>query len=189
METKRFLCVKEKFLFFAELSLQIPMVAGKIARGACYFLSGVMQGSVKSTEVHKGVEVTNQDYRALMKAAILAADSTAKIIEPWDLVGQMCMELYPADKPKEEYFREDEDVQKAFQLCVDQAGASDVVVSYLPEASMGSAVEIHAAKLAGKRVIAIAPDRMGQNWVVRSYADNKLASIDELAALLTSLLE
>ena len=68
-------------------------------------------------------------------------------------------------------------------------GASDVVVSYLPEASMGSAVEIHAAKLAGKRVIAIAPDRMGQNWVVRSYADNKLASIDELAALLTSLLE
>ena len=50
-------------------------MAVAIAAGSSYFLSGVMQGKSASGD---GVEGTvNQDYRAEMKAAILAADATA----------------------------------------------------------------------------------------------------------------
>ena len=59
----------------------------------------------------------------------------------------------------------------------------DVVISYLPEASMGSAVEIHAAMLAGKKILVVAPISRA-NWVVRSYADLVFKSIDELGSWL-----
>ena len=49
---------------------------------------------------------------------------------------------------------------------------------------MGSAVEIYAARAAGRTVLAIAPGSMAQNWVIRSYADRVFASIDELRAWL-----
>ena len=167
--------------------------APTIARGAVYFLSGVMQGSSTASDASrievKGVSVVSQDYRALMKEAILKADSSAKVLEPWDLVGKVVKDMYGPDVPKEEYFKADKDVATTFQHCVDQAAMSDVVVSYLPEASMGSAVEIHAARLQGKRIIAIAPGRMAGNWVVRSYSDNKIDTIDELPDLIASLLD
>mmetsp|Transcript_34183 Transcript_34183/g.102022 ORF Transcript_34183/g.102022 Transcript_34183/m.102022 type:complete len:172 (-) Transcript_34183:171-686(-) len=162
-----------------------------IARGCSYFLSGVMQGSVKDkddaalSDVH-GIRVAPQDYRAQLKDAILGADPSAKIIEPWELVGGLCAEMYPPGTPQEDYFADDAHVQRAFQLCVDRAAQADVVVSYLPEASMGSAVEIHAARQAGKKVITIAMGRMASNWVVRSYSDHKLSSIAGLKEWLAS---
>ena len=100
------------------------------------------------------------------------------------MVSSLCAEIYSPDTPKDKYFAEDSDVARAFKICVDAAAESDVVVSYLPEASMGSAVEIHAAHQARKTIIAIAPGRMSENWVVRAYADYKLSSLDELQELL-----
>ena len=62
-----------------------------------------------------------------------------------------------------------------------RAAAADVVISYLPEASMGSAVEIHAAKAAGKTILAVAPGTMAQNWVVRSFSARTFEDIPALA--------
>ena len=63
---------------------------------------------------------------------------------------------------------------------MEAAAKADVVISYLPEASMGSAVEIHAAWAARRTILAVAPGSMAQNWVVRSYADRVFPSIDAL---------
>ena len=45
---------------------------------------------------------------------------------------------------------------------------------------MGSAVELHAAFVAGRRIIVIAPGSMARNWVVRSYADEIFEDISAL---------
>ena len=159
----------------------------RLGLGSSFFLSGVMQGKKAGQDGQsdvKGIAVVNQDYRGLIKSAIVAADDTAKIIEPWDLVGAECTKIYPEGTSQADMFKDDADVRRCFQLCVDAAAASDVVISYLPEASMGSAVEIHAAMLAGKKILVVAPDLMSQNWVVRSYADLVFKSIDELGSWL-----
>ena len=155
-----------------------------IAAGSSYFLSGVMQGSKANGD---GVEGTvNQDYRQLLKDAILAADPSATIIEPWDLVGAEVAKMYPEGTPQSEMFKDDAHVRQAFEVCVAAAAAATVVVSYLPEASMGSAVEIFKAKVAGRKIIVVAPGSMAQNWVVRSYSDHTFDSIDSLGAWLRS---
>lgn len=156
-------------------------------RGSSYFLSGVMQGA-KADGV--GVAGTvNQDYRAQMKQAILAADETATIIEPWDLVGEVCARLYPEGTPPEDMFKDEEHVRSAFGTCVRAAAEADVIVSYLPEASMGSAVELHAAHAAGRKVLAVAPSSMANNWVVRSYSDRVFCSIRDMGDWLASALQ
>ena len=150
----------------------------RLRRGCSYFLSGVMQGRKAEGE---GVEGTvSQDYRQHMKDAILAADAGAAVVEPWDLVGAECERLYPKGTPQAEMFKENADVRHCFGVCVEAAVKADVVVSYLPEASMGSAVEIYAAKGAGRTILCVAPGRMAQNWVVRSYADHVFEDIPAL---------
>ena len=186
-----------------------------IKAGSSYFLSGVMQGKKADGDGVAGT--VNQDYRQHVKDAVLAgaqpvhptvwvaplppclllahsspvartaADSTAVIIEPWDLVGAECAVLYPEGTAQSDMFKEDAHVQRCFGVVVDAAAKADIVISYLPEASMGSAVEIHAAKGAGKVILVVAPGSMAQNWVVRSYADSVFASIDELRQWLASL--
>lgn len=155
-----------------------------IAAGSSYFLSGVMQGKKADGD---GVEGTvNQDYRAEMNSAIKACDASATVVEPWDLVGELCKEVYAEGTPQSEYFKDDAHVRKAFGIVVEAAAAADVVISYLPEASMGSAVEIHAARQNNRTILAVAPGSMAGNWVVRSYADHTFSSIDELRGWLSS---
>ena len=76
---------------------------------------------------------------------------------------------------------DDADVRKLFAEVVDAAAAADVVVSYLPTASMGSACELHAAHAAHKTVLCIAPGAMAQNWVVRSFSARTFEDIPALA--------
>ena len=168
----------------AKLVVKLVVPYMSLPTGAQYFLSGVMQGKNASGSGVAGT--VSQDYRKEMRDVIIAADPGAKIVEPWDLVGAIVSELYPVATPQHELFQDDEHVKKAFGTCIKAAAGADVVVSYLPEASMGSAVEIYAAMEAGKRILVVAPGSMAGNWVVRSYADNIFASMDELGAWLRS---
>lgn len=163
------------------------MITRAPPRGSSYFLSGVMQGAKADGDGVAGT--VNQDYRRQMKDAILAADESAIIIEPWDLVGEVCAKLYPDGTAPGEMFKDDEHVRSAFGTCVRAAAEADVIVSYLPEASMGSAVELHAAHAAGRKVLAVAPSSMANNWVVRSYSDHVFANIAELRDWLASALQ
>lgn len=52
---------------------------------------------------------------------------------------------------------------------------------------MGSAVELHSARQAGRLVLVVAPsDKMRQNWVVRSYAHHVFDDVSQLEAWLKS---
>ncbi len=61
-----------------------------------------------------------------------------------------------------------------------QVAECDVLVSYLPHASMGSAIEIYMADKAGIPVYTVGS--MRENWVIRSYSLQNFDTIDDLAA-------
>ena len=151
-----------------------------LERGSTYFLSGVMGGSGGGGASLAGVAVESQDYRACMRAAILAADSTAVVIDPAEIVEKRARELHPPGTPESQFFTSDETIRTMFGECVSLAAKSDVVISYLPVASMGSACELHEARAAGRLVLVIAEGKMSGNWVVRSYADQVLDDIPAL---------
>jgi hypothetical protein len=140
-------------------------------RGASYFLSGVMGGSGAGTASLAGVAVESQDYRASIRAAVLAADSTACVVDPAEVVELRAPELHADGMPEAGFWKEDGVVREMLDEVVALAAQCDVVISYLPTASMGSAVELHAAREAGRLVVVVAPnERMRANWVVRAYA-------------------
>ena len=167
--------------YAAESRARAPrlMLTPRKASGISYFLSGVMGGSGAGSSKLVGIAVESQDYRAQMRDAILAADATADIVDPAQIVEGRAPELHPHGAPID--WSEDAAVGTMFGECVATAANCDVVVSYLPTASMGSAVELHAAYVAGRLILVVAPgEKMKGNWVVRSYADKVFDNVTEL---------
>ena len=163
--------------------------AVKIRRGASYFLSGVMGGSGSGSSSALGITMEPQDYRAEITAAIRAADATAVVIDPLVMGAERAASLRRrgsgAEAPSAaDPWAERSNVKRMFADAVAAAADADVVVSYLPVASMGSAVELHEAHKASRTIICIVSPKMSTNWVVRSYANVTVASIEELGALL-----
>jgi hypothetical protein len=66
------------------------------------------------------------------------------------------------------------------QLC----GEVDMVLAFVPEASMGSAIEMWEARRHGKAVVTISP--LKHNWAVKFLSDELYADIDEFEAALAS---
>eukprot|EP00927_Polykrikos_kofoidii_P028479 TRINITY_DN24861_c0_g1_i1.p1 TRINITY_DN24861_c0_g1~~TRINITY_DN24861_c0_g1_i1.p1 ORF type:complete len:194 (+),score=31.83 TRINITY_DN24861_c0_g1_i1:70-582(+) len=157
-----------------------------IVGGSTYFLSGVMGGSGGGDNKEFGVAMESQDYRALLRDAVLAADPMARIVDPLALGEVRAAEWYPPGTPIENYWIDDAHVREMLAEVVAAAAASDVVISFLPSASMGSAVELHAARQASRIILVVAPGNMRGNWVVRSYADRIFESIEELRDWLLS---
>ena len=157
-----------------------------LPRGATYFLSGVMGGSGSGKSTELGIAMESQDYRGMIRRAILAADSTASIVDPLQMGSDRAAQLYPQGTPEEEMWVDDGHVRDMFRDVVAAAAAADVVVSYLPTASMGSAVELHAAHGAGRVVLCVAPGPMRGNWVVRAYSGVVFEDVPALAEFLMS---
>jgi len=153
-----------------------------IVPGSRYFLSGVMGGSGAGTSSELGLRMESQDYRSQIRSAILGADPNAVIIDPLQLGAERAAEWFTQDDPSP--WQDDAHVRQMLSEVVAAAAASDVVISYLPSASMGSALELQAAHSAGKMVLAIAPNNMRSNWVVRSCSSMIFDSISEVASFL-----
>jgi hypothetical protein len=112
------------------------------------FIGGVMQGSR-----YDGME--DQSYRSQIAAAVRARWPDVQIIDP--------LLLHPNSVAYD-----DAAARETLFAMADLAGASDVVIVYLPEASMGTAIEMYMAYQRGISVLAITP--MAENWVVRAMA-------------------
>lgn len=125
------------------------------------FLAGIMQGS----NSHDGVHA--QDYRAYLAELLVAHLPGVEIFDPWA--------VYP-DSPS----YPDDQVRTVLVANIHEAAASDLVIAYLPQASMGTALEMWEAWRAGVPVIAISP--LGANWVVRTCAAQRFATLAEFAA-------
>lgn len=76
---------------------------------------------------------------------------------------------------------DDEKAKVAFADCLRRSSyEADMVVAYIPEASMGTALEIYEAFRNGKYIVIITP--LLNNWIVRLYGDIAFSSIESFAA-------
>lgn len=121
------------------------------------FLAGIIQGSLPDS-------IEKQDYRGPILEALGKAFPDADIYDP---IAEFPDSLEFTDERSEEVF---------FHL-MKTAGESDLIVAYVPSASMGTAIEIWNAYNAGKPVVVISP--LSLNWVIRFCADQICEDIDD----------
>src|SRR3989442_26252 len=98
-----------------------------------FFLAGIMQGS------HRGSHLHDQEYRERIRAVLREHVRGADVFCPYD-----------EHRNSLEY--EDDHGRRVFLRHIEQAAECDVLVAYLPEASMGTALEMWAAHRAARVV-------------------------------------
>jgi len=127
------------------------------------FLCGIIQGSRPDLSVH------GQSYR----------DELRRLVEKY-LPGA---EVYcPVSLHPESPSYGDRQAARVLEESVEAAKGSDLLIAYVPEASMGSAIELWEAKRAGVRVVSITP--LKDNWVIRYASDVILKTFEELEEFL-----
>ena len=121
------------------------------------FIAGIMQGSIKG----KGIQ--EQDYRELIRDAVKINHPEAEVIDPFSLFPDSVE--YGIQQSKKVLFD-----------MGDEAGSSDIVIAYLPEASLGTALEMIRAYDNGKTVICISP--MDKNWFIQAVSKKVFPSLN-----------
>jgi hypothetical protein len=130
-----------------------------------FFLAGIMQGSHQAAVLH------DQLYRARIKQLLETHLPGAEVYDP--LADHSNSLSYDDEQGREVFFHHN-------RLCREV----DVVLAFVPEASMGTAVEMWEAYQNGRAVIAVSP--MKHNWAVKFLSHEIYADVAELEAALTS---
>ena len=121
-----------------------------------FFIAGIIQGSKTDTAVF------DQDYRNVIKEILAGTFPDCRIICP--------VENHPASVSYST-----EKAASVFHDHVRIAAESDMLVVYLPEASMGSSIEMWEARRHGIPIVSITP--MQANWVVRILSNKICPSL------------
>lgn len=125
------------------------------------FIAGIMQGSRLDRYI------VAQDYRRAIAQAIRERIPDAEIVDP--------NELHPHGVDYD-----DEQAKRTLLELAALAGQADLVVAYVPQASMGTAIEMWEAFRAGAPVVTISP--MAANWVIRHLSAVVLPDLDAFGA-------
>jgi hypothetical protein len=130
-----------------------------------FFLAGIMQGS------HTELVVHDQQYRERIKELIRTHFPEADVYDPLadhsDSIG------YDESTGRRVFFRHN-------AMCRDV----DVLLAFLPEASMGTAIEMWEAYQHGAVVITISP--MEHNWAVKFLSHELYPDVERFQAALES---
>ena len=127
-----------------------------------FFIAGIIQGSLPDT-VHP------QAYRRKIAGLLRSAFPGAEVFDP--------VEEYP-----DSIAYGDAKASAAFFDLMDRAGQCDALVAFVPEASMGTAIELWNAHHSGAYVVCVSGLRL--NWVVRYLTDMVVESLDELETVI-----
>ncbi len=127
-----------------------------------FFIAGIMQGSHSNTDLH------DQDYRTMIREAILDQFPEADVYDPYS--NHTSSVSYSDDQGSAVFYNHN-------QMC----GEVDVLVAYIPQASMGTAIEMWEAYRNNRTVIAISP--LEHNWAIK-YSSH--AIYVDLESFLTS---
>lgn len=123
------------------------------------FLAGIIQGSRSDTSVH------SQNYRSrlakLLRERVPQADVYDPAAEHADSVH------YSDEQGKEVFFGNN-------LLCREM----DVLIAFVPEATMGTAIEMWEGFQHGACVIAVSP--LKKNWVIRFLTHHCCETMEEL---------
>jgi nucleoside 2-deoxyribosyltransferase len=127
------------------------------------FIAGVIQGSHQDKSIH------SQDYRQELRTLLASAFPNAEIYDPFE-----------GHENSIEY----DDIQgrTTFLSGIKAVLESDLVIAYLPHASLGTAIEVWESYRKGIPVWTISP--MKTNWVVRFCSDIVFENIDDFASYL-----
>ena len=127
------------------------------------FLAGIIQGSLVDAEIHE------QNWREPIKQALARHLPDAEVYCHYGEHPESIAYDLPA-------------IRATFAEGNRRAAGCDVLVAYLPSASMGTAVEMHEAARGGAVVLTITP--MAANWVVRAYSDRIFPDVEALERFL-----
>ncbi len=129
------------------------------------FLAGIMQGS------HLGEVLHHQGYRARLKQVLEDYFPAADVYDPL------------ADHQDSLQYN---DVQgrAVFERHNAMCREVDMVVAFVPEASMGTAIEMWEARQHGRFVVAVSP--LVHNWVIRFCSHCVFPDLESLAAALAA---
>ena len=130
-----------------------------------FFLAGIIQGSKKGNILH------NQDYRQEIKDILKEYFPDAKIIDPVNIHPNSVGYDYSAG-------------ESVFHESIKQATHCDCLVAYLPEASMGTAVEMWECYKKKIPVWTITP--MKENWSIKFLSTEIFESLEEFERFLKS---
>lgn len=131
-----------------------------------FFLAGIMQGSKRDSVLHC------QDYRARLKQLVLDYFPRAEVYDP--LADHRNSVDYDDARGREVFYFHN-------RMCREV----DVVFAFVPEASMGTAIEMWEAHEHGRAaVIAISP--LTHNWAVRFCSHAIYPDVEAVAAALAS---
>ncbi len=129
------------------------------------FLAGIIQGSIAEEKIHP------QDWRLPIQAAIAKHISHAEVYCHFTAHPNSITYEMPA-------------IRETFDDGVARARSADLVIAWLPSASMGTAIEIFEAYQAGAVVLSITP--MAANWVIRLYSDKIFPDVETFEKFLAS---
>ena len=122
------------------------------------FLAGIIQGSIADERIHQ------QDYRSRLKQLLRDTLPDAEVFCP--------IENHPNSLGYS--FTKGRDV---FMFLMRKAAETDLLLAFVPEASMGTAIEMWEAFNRGKLVIAISP--LKTNWAVKFLSHKICATLEE----------
>ena len=128
------------------------------------FIAGIMQGS------RQDPNIVSQNYRDQIAALVKEHIPQAEIVDP--------NQIHPDGV---DYDREL--AKKTLIEMAELAAECDYLIAYVPEASMGTALEMWHAYSAGVPIYTISP--MAENWVVFSLSEQvfpDMAAFDEFVA-------
>jgi hypothetical protein len=129
------------------------------------FLAGIMQGS------HLGAILHHQGYRERLKALLAQHLPGANVYDP--LADHSNSLEYEEDQGRRVFLYHN-------QLC----GEVDVLLAFVPEASMGTAIEMWEAYRHGRVVVTISP--LEHNWAVKFLSNLIYADVESFEAALAS---
>lgn len=124
------------------------------------FIAGLMQGNRKDDKIH------SQNYRKKITNILTALVSDLEVVDP-DITDPDRLN-YTNKQAAEMFFR--------YNFSMSQV---DLVVAYVPEASMGTAVEMWEAWKNKIPIITISP--LKHNWVIKLLSSKIYSNIDEFA--------
>jgi hypothetical protein len=127
------------------------------------FLAGIMQGS------HTGAMLHDQGYRHRLKSLLAECLPEAKVYDP--LAAHADSLNYDEARGREVFFAHN-------RMCREV----DVLVAFVPEASMGTAIEMWEAYQHGAVVVSISP--LEVNWAVRFLSHVRYRDAEQFEAAL-----
>ena len=113
------------------------------------FLAGIIQGSLAEARIH------DQDWRTPIRRVLAEHLSDAEVYCHYSLHPNSITYELP-------------EIRATLADGFKQAADCDLLIAYVPSASMGTAIEIHEAARNNAIVLTISP--MAPNWVLRAYS-------------------